>query len=71
MNLFRRSPIRQTVRVHTRDGATFEGVLAHDGRRYLVLDHAARLTDKGERVDLSGRSFMPRENVHFVQAGWS
>jgi hypothetical protein len=63
--------VKQTVRVHTLEGATFEGVLADDGPRYVVLEIAKRMKDDGAAVDLGGRQYIPRERVHLIQVGWS
>lgn len=59
--------ITDRVLVHTADDVSIEGILAATAKDGLVLVHATYLDAGGARIDLSGKTFIPRSKVKFVQ----
>lgn len=57
---------RRLVTVHLTDDRTIEGVLWSTARDGLVLEAAVYPHDN-ERIPLSGRVFVPRSKISFLQ----
>lgn len=57
--------VTDRVLVHADD--SIEGILAHVASDGLILEHATYLDEGGRRIDLSGRTWVPRSKVKFVQ----
>lgn len=74
MKLFRRSAVRaylETVErsrvvVHTRGGASIEGVLTNVYPDCLVLEHASYLS-AGGRTTIDGEAIIERAKVEWIQ----
>lgn len=67
---FKQRLIKRTVRAHTLEGATFEGVLVAHDNRCVVLAAAKRLDDDGSEVSIAGNVHLPIGRVAFMQTGW-
>lgn len=57
--------VTDRVLVHADD--SIEGILASVAQDGLVLVHATYLDEGGRRIDLAGRTWIPRSKVKFVQ----
>lgn len=63
----KRSLVKRTVIVHTKDGQSVRGVLcAHHSDR-LTLTEAFYLTDKQAELPIDGLAHVPRSNVAWIQ----
>lgn len=56
------------VRVHTKDGESYDGLLTGESLDWLTLAQASLVTDDGNGHPLTGELRFPRGNVKFVQA---
>jgi hypothetical protein len=59
---------RGTVRVHTTDERTIQGVVVSQRGEYIVLGAAQIVNRQAAATDLSGTVYVPKSRVLFVQA---
>jgi hypothetical protein len=60
--------VSQTVVLHTVDGRSLRGVLTHEYRDVVILNHVVYLNEGGE-TEVSGEVVVPRPQVAFMQVG--
>lgn len=58
---------KKTIRLHLKDGRTFEGLLLSRFGRHITLAQAKTFDEAANITELDGLTIIPRENVAFWQ----